>query len=98
MIRRFARAKNSQLTLGRYEFLGLYDHLESPTFRVDEWWAPDSTVDLGDFMYPGELYAFLPAASRGAYLTTTKRLLATLDPFPVRGPITFATGWPWNNR
>jgi glyoxylase-like metal-dependent hydrolase (beta-lactamase superfamily II) len=173
-----ARAKNSQLTLGRYEFLGLYDHLESPSFRVDEWWAPGSTVDLGDrrllvlstpghtptsvalydearrqlflgdFMYPGELYAFLPAASRGAYLTTTKQLLATLDPgtrlytahmqeapapvrapvldmadlkaleatleaiqngklssrgfypriFPVRGPITFATGWPWNNR
>lgn len=173
-----ARIHDSQLTLGRYEFLGLYDHLESPTFRVDEWWAPGSTVDLGDrkllvlatpghtptsvalydearrqlflgdFMYPGELYAFLPAASRGAYLTTTKRLLATLGPdtrlytahmqdppspvrapvleiadlkaleatleaiqegklssrgfypriFPVRGPITFATGWSWNNQ
>jgi hydroxyacylglutathione hydrolase len=172
------RIKDSQLTLGRYEFLGLYDHLESPTFRVDEWWAPGSTVDLGDrrlqvlstpghtptsvalydearrqlflgdFMYPGELYAFLPAASRGAYLTTTKRLLATLGAdtrlytahmqdapapvrapvlemadlkalettleaiqegklssrgfyprvFPVRGPITFATGWSWNNQ
>jgi hydroxyacylglutathione hydrolase len=173
-----ARIKNSQLTLGRYEFLGLYDHLQPPTFRVDEWWAPGSTVDLGDrrlqvlstpghtptsvalydearrqlflgdFMYPGELYAFLPAASRGAYLTTTKRLLSTLGPdtrlytahmqdapapvrapvlemadlkaleatleaiqegkpssrgfypriFPVRGPITFATGWSWNNQ
>jgi glyoxylase-like metal-dependent hydrolase (beta-lactamase superfamily II) len=173
-----ARTMNSPLTLGRYEFLGLYDHLQSPTFRVDEWWAPGSTVDLGDrrlqvlstpghtptsvalydaarrqlflgdFMYPGELYAFLPGASRGAYLTTTKRLLATLGPdtrlytahmqdapapvrapvlemadlkalevtleaiqegklasrgfypriFPVRGPITFATGWSWNNQ
>jgi glyoxylase-like metal-dependent hydrolase (beta-lactamase superfamily II) len=99
-------------------------------------------------MYPGELYAFLPAASRGAYLATTKRLLKTLNPdtrlytahmqeapaparapvlemadlkaleatlaaiqegrlsshglypriFPVRGPITFATGWSWNNQ
>lgn len=173
-----ARIQDSQLTLGRYEFLGLYDHIEPPTFRVDEWWAPGSTVDLGDrrlqvistpghtptsvalydeargqlflgdFMYPGELYAFLPAASRGEYLKTTKRLLATLGPdtrlytahmqdapapvrapvlemadlkaleatleaieggklpshgfypriFPVRGPITFATGWSWNNQ
>ena len=173
-----ARITDSKLTLGRYEFLGFYDHLEAPTFHVDERWAPGSTVDigdrrlqiiatpghtptsvalydearrqlfLGDFIYPGELYAFLPAASRGAYLSTTRRLLSTLGPdtrlytahmqdapepvrapvlemadmkaleatlvaiqegtlassgfypriFPVRGPITFATGWPWNNR
>lgn len=102
----------------------------------------------GDFIYPGELYAFLPGASRAAYLATTRRLLALLDPaariyaahmadaapviaapvlevadlqalehtlagiesgaakssgwyprvFPVRGPITFATGYSWNNR
>jgi hydroxyacylglutathione hydrolase len=173
-----ARINDSQLTLGRYEFLGFYDRLKTPTFHVDEWWASGSTVDigdrrlqvistpghtptsvalydetrrqlfLGDFMYPGELYAFLPAASRGAYLSTTRRLLSILAPdtrlytahmqdapapvrapvlemadlkaleatlvaiqegtlassgfypriFPVRGPITFATGWPWNNR
>ena len=102
----------------------------------------------GDFIYPGELYAFLPGASRAAYLATTHRLLALLDPaariyaahmadaapviaapvleiadlralehtlvgiesgaaassgwyprvFPVRGSITFATGYSWNNR
>ncbi|MBS0388966.1 MAG: MBL fold metallo-hydrolase [Proteobacteria bacterium] len=102
----------------------------------------------GDFIYPGELYAFLPGASRSAYLATTRQLLATLDPatriycahmadapeaiaapllgvadlhalestlvaidrgeakssgfyprvFPVRGPISFATGFAWNNR
>ncbi len=34
----------------------------------------------GDFIYPGELYAFLPGASRAAYLSTTGQLLATLDP------------------
>jgi len=34
----------------------------------------------GDFSYPGELYAFLPGASRAAYLATTRRLLALLDP------------------
>jgi hydroxyacylglutathione hydrolase len=34
----------------------------------------------GDFMYPGLLYAFLPGASRLAYLHTSERLLATLDP------------------
>ncbi len=102
----------------------------------------------GDFIYPGELYAFLPGASRSAYLDTTRRLLAAIAPdtriytahvadkqvivsmpvlevadlralettltaiaagtavstgfypriFPVRGPITFATGFVWNNR
>jgi len=102
----------------------------------------------GDLIYPGKLYAFLPGASRRAYLETTRRLLALLDPattiytahvaddpviigapvvgmadlraleatlvaidrgtavsagsypriFPVRGPITFATGFGWNNR
>jgi hydroxyacylglutathione hydrolase len=102
----------------------------------------------GDFIYPGELYAFLPGASRSAYLATTKRLLSAIDSatrifaahmadppapvrapelqvadlralessltlieqgglastgfypriFPVRGAVTFATGWDWNNR
>jgi glyoxylase-like metal-dependent hydrolase (beta-lactamase superfamily II) len=103
---------------------------------------------VGDLIYPGKLYAFLPGASRRAYLDTTGRLLAMIDPdtrlytahraddpdriaapvlevadlraleatllaidggkavstgfypriFPVRGPITFATGFAWNNR
>jgi glyoxylase-like metal-dependent hydrolase (beta-lactamase superfamily II) len=103
---------------------------------------------VGDFLYPGTLYAFLPGASRGAYLATTQQLLALIDPstriytahmaeppapvrapvleaadlralqaalfgiehgelesrgfyprvFPVRGVVTFATGFPWNNR
>jgi hydroxyacylglutathione hydrolase len=105
-----ARAQDSRLTLGRYEFLGFADRLSNPTFRVDKWWTPDSTIDLGerhprvlvtpghtptsvslydesrhqlfagDFIYPGDLYAFLPGASRSAYLATTKRLLATIDP------------------
>ena len=105
-----ARLRDSRLTLRRYEFLGFADRLPTPTFRVDEWWAPDSTIDLGarrlrvlatpghtptsvslydedrhqlfagDFIYPGNLYAFLPGASRGAYLSTTKRLLSIIDP------------------
>jgi hydroxyacylglutathione hydrolase len=105
-----ARARNSRLTLRRYEFLGFADRLPIPTFRVDEWWAPDSTIDLGgrrlrvlatpghtptsvslydesrhqlfagDFIYPGYLYAFLPGASRSAYLATTRRLLSIIDP------------------
>ena len=41
------RASNSRLTLRRYEFLGFADRLATPTFRVDEWWAPDSRIDLG---------------------------------------------------
>ena len=42
-----ARAQDSYLTLRRYEFLGFADRLATPRFRVDEWWAPDSVVDLG---------------------------------------------------
>jgi glyoxylase-like metal-dependent hydrolase (beta-lactamase superfamily II) len=105
-----ARARDSNLTLSRYEFLGFADRLATPTFRVDEWWAADSLVELGgrrlrvlptpghtptsvalydetrhqlfagDFIYPGDLYAFLPGASRGDYHATTKRLLSTIDP------------------
>jgi hydroxyacylglutathione hydrolase len=173
-----ARTDDSRLTLRRYEFLGFFDRRPEPAFRVDEWWAPDSDIDLGgrrlrvlstpghtptsvslydaerhqlfagDLLYPGELYAFLPGASRAAYLSTVRRLRAALDPgtriltahmqdapapvrapimemtdlaaledaliaigedrlagsgfypriFPVRGAMTFATGWPWNDR
>lgn len=181
-----ARIRDSRLTLDRYEFMGFVEGLQTPTVRVDEWWAADTTVDLGnrrlqvlstpghtptsvslydeerrqlfvgDFVYPGHLYAFLPGASRSAYLATTRRLLSKIDPatriyaahradrpapvrapvlevadlhaleatlvaieqgrlhsiergsldsigsfprvFPVRGPVTFATGYPWNNR
>lgn len=105
-----ARVRESKLTLRRYEFLGFWDGLPEPAFRVDEWWAAGTTVDLGgrqlrvlatpghtptsvslydtgrrqlfvgDFVYPGHLYAFLPGASRSAYLETTKRLLSTIDP------------------
>jgi hydroxyacylglutathione hydrolase len=104
------RAASSSLTLERYEFLGFADRLKTPTFRVDEWWKPGSTVELGsrtlhvmatpghtptsvslydadrhqlfsgDFIYPGELYAFLPGASRSAYLATTRYLLTAIDP------------------
>ncbi len=42
-----ARAVHSRLTLKRYEFLGFADRLPTPTFRVDEWWAPDTIVELG---------------------------------------------------
>jgi hydroxyacylglutathione hydrolase len=105
-----ARAPDSRLTLRRYEFLGFADRLPIPTFRVDEWWTPDSSIALGgrrlrvlatpghtptslslydedrhqlfagDFIYPGYLYAFLPGASRSAYLATTRRLLSIIDP------------------
>jgi hydroxyacylglutathione hydrolase len=34
----------------------------------------------GDFIYPGDLYAHLPGASRSAYLASTRRLLSAIDP------------------
>jgi glyoxylase-like metal-dependent hydrolase (beta-lactamase superfamily II) len=125
-----ARVRDSRLTLERYEFLGFVQGLATPTFRVDEWWDADTTVDLGnrrirvlstpghtptsvslydeerqqlfvgDFVYPGPLYAFLPGASRSAYLATTSRLLSQIrpttriytahmadPPAPVRAPV-----------
>jgi hydroxyacylglutathione hydrolase len=105
-----ARARDSRLRLARYEFMGFADRLATPTFHVDEWWTPDSMIDLGgrrlrvlatpghtstsvslydgsrhqlfvgDFIYPGNLYAFLPDASRSAYHDTTKNLLSIIDP------------------
>ncbi len=104
------RTADAHLTLLRYEFLGFADRLATPSFRVDQWWAADSIIDLGgrqlrvlatpghtptsvslydndrhqlfagDFVYPGELYVFLPGASRLAYHATTTRLLAIIDP------------------
>jgi hydroxyacylglutathione hydrolase len=54
----------------------------------------------GDFLYPGELYGFLPGASRHAYLATSQRLLTLLDsqsqilaahmaesPAPIQAPV-----------
>jgi hydroxyacylglutathione hydrolase len=105
-----ARARDSGLTLKRYEFLGFADRLAIPRFHVDEWWTPDAMIDLGgrglrvlatpghtstsaslydasrhqlfvgDFIYPGNLYAFLPDASSSAYRNTTKHLLSIMDP------------------
>jgi hydroxyacylglutathione hydrolase len=42
------RAPDGWITLRRYEFLGFADHLPEPRFRIDDWWAPGRTVDLGD--------------------------------------------------
>ena len=55
---------------------------------------------VGDFLYPGHLYAFLPGSSRCAYLATTRQLMAQTGPgiriyaahmaeppAPVRAPI-----------
>jgi hydroxyacylglutathione hydrolase len=31
----------------RYEYLGFFDGRVAPSFRVSEWWAPGSVIDLG---------------------------------------------------
>ncbi len=35
---------------------------------------------VGDLLYPGHLYAFLPGSSRSAYLATTRQLLSQTHP------------------
>jgi hypothetical protein len=47
-----ARARDSQLTLRRYEFLGFADRLAVPTFRVDEWWPIPSDTSFATFRMP----------------------------------------------
>ena len=42
-----ARTQRGELTLQRYEFLGLADSLRPPRFKVDEWWPAGARVDLG---------------------------------------------------
>jgi glyoxylase-like metal-dependent hydrolase (beta-lactamase superfamily II) len=123
-----ARTKNGRLCLKRYEFLGHADGKLVPCLMVDEWIAPEMTVDLGarhvrvlwtpghtpssatlydlergrafvgDSVYPGPLYVFLPGASRAIYAQTADRLIAALaradvlfgghmaDPNDVRAP------------
>jgi len=138
---------NSMADLGERRIRVLWTPGHTPT-SVSLYDEQRHQLFVGDFMYPGTLYAFLPGASRSAYLATTRQLLAMIDPltriytahmadppapvrapvlevadlraleaalrqieqsslpstgfyprvFPVRGALTFATGFPWNNR
>ena len=42
-----AEAKGDRFRPTRYQFLGAYDHLREPTWRVEAWWRPQSSIDLG---------------------------------------------------
>jgi hydroxyacylglutathione hydrolase len=137
----------TDIDLGGRRLRVLHTPGHTPT-SVSLYESDSRRVFVGDLIYPGKLYAFLPGASRREYLETTRRLLALLDPetkiytahvaddpviisapvvemadlraleatlvaidrgtavsagsypriFTVRGPITFATGFAWNNR
>ena len=139
-------AAGATVDLGERQIRVLATPGHTPT-SVSLYDEPRRQLFVGDFMYPGALYAFLPGASRSAYLTSTRQLLAMIDPatriytahmaeppapvqvpvlevadlrvleaallrieegnlqstgsyprvFPVRGAVTFATGFPWNN-
>jgi len=78
-----ARVRESRLTLRRYEFLGFADRLATPGHTPTSVSLHDASrhqLFAGDFIYPGELYVFLPGASRSAYHATTTRLLSIIDP------------------
>jgi glyoxylase-like metal-dependent hydrolase (beta-lactamase superfamily II) len=38
---------NGSFTPSRYEYLGMFDHMVPPTFKVTEWVKPGATIDLG---------------------------------------------------
>ena len=42
-----ADVRDGVFTPGRYEYMGFIDRLQTPSVRVTEWLAPDSTLDLG---------------------------------------------------
>jgi glyoxylase-like metal-dependent hydrolase (beta-lactamase superfamily II) len=42
-----ADVRNGRFTPSRYEYLGMFDHLAPPTFKVTEWVKPGGTIDLG---------------------------------------------------
>jgi glyoxylase-like metal-dependent hydrolase (beta-lactamase superfamily II) len=140
-------AAGTTIDLGERSIRVLSTPGHTPT-SVSLYDEPRRQLFVGDFMYPGALYAFLPGASRSAYLASTRQLLALIDPvtriytahmaelpapvrapvlevtdlraleatllrieqgtlqssgfyprlFPVRGAVTFATGFPLNNR
>lgn len=103
-----SRTVDGRYQPGRYDFLGMFDGIETPSVTVSSWLAPGSSIDLGgrsvtvlatpghtphsvslydreagwlftgDFIYPTELYAFLPGASIPAYQASTRTLLDTL--------------------
>ena len=39
--------RDGRFTPGRYDFLGMFDGLQAPSFAVSEWIEPGSTIDLG---------------------------------------------------
>lgn len=101
---------DGRLTLLSMEHLGAAEGTAAPTWEVDYWWPPGTTIDLGqrsltllhtpghttdsvslldeasgilfsgDYLYPGDLYGFLPNSSMGDYLNTAEALLTTLEP------------------
>lgn len=99
------QADGDRLTLTWKQHLGSTEGVALPTFRVDEWLRPGSSLDLGgrelrvlytpghtddsislldaqtsmlfagDFIYPGDLYAFMPNSNLGDYLQAAGRVL-----------------------
>lgn len=92
-----------------YQSLGFVEGFERLPFRVSRWFAPGSTIDLGerrlqlisvpghtpesvvlfdpganrlyagDFIYPTDIYAFLPGADLADYAASARRVDAMLN-------------------
>jgi hydroxyacylglutathione hydrolase len=69
----------SDIDLGKRHLRVLSTPGHTPT-SVSLYDAERRQLFVGDFLYPGHLYGFLPGASRSAYLATTRRLLSAATP------------------
>jgi glyoxylase-like metal-dependent hydrolase (beta-lactamase superfamily II) len=70
-------ADGQRIDLGGREVEILHTPGHTPT-SVSVWDGAHRSLFVGDFLYPGELFAFLPGASLSAYEETANRLLTRL--------------------
>jgi hydroxyacylglutathione hydrolase len=66
------------IDLGNRRLIVLHTPGHTPT-SLSLYDADRRLLFCGDFIYPGDIYAFVPGASRTQYRRTTERLLGTID-------------------
>jgi len=101
--------RGGEFKLGYYQYLGMVEGFQRPTFHVSHWIPLSSDIELGnrrlmmmsvpghtpesivlldrdgnrlfagDFIYPSEIYAFLPGASLRDYIASADSVAAAVN-------------------